>query len=151
MWVGFGALLSKGVAVRFLLLFIGLSLLILNLGCASSQIEAVNKNPEKFENTTVEVKGQLDEKKGEHAFVLDGPGIWNDELVVITRKSLKDISSDLKEGKGVEVKVKGEVKRVSLAEISEEYDIDFSSETKKDLSKKNLFLLADDIQITVLR
>jgi len=114
-----------------------------------TSIETLNKNPQAYIGKRVTLIGEVEKVYNQNLFKLDGPGILNDELLVIIRRSSKVIQSseELAGSKGItedsEVQVTGTVEQMEIVDIIRDYDFDLDSELEVELDKTMLVLISE--------
>lgn len=99
---------------------------------ASSQTEVkvrdLNRHPEKFSGQQVMVTGKVDRIEESGAFVLDGPGIFNDKILVVVASNKAGGAEGQREGTAAptirqdeKLQLTGKVEEMALTKVEERY------------------------------
>lgn len=102
------------------------------VGAVGATIEAIEQKPEAYLGQTVTVSGEIERIHGKRAFTLGGGDfVFEKELLVVTPVDFTNVA-DRPGGVGLNaddiVQVTGEVRRLEVAEIEHELDLDLTPE-----------------------
>lgn len=111
-------------------------------GAAETSIEEVRDWPNAYYGKVITAVGEVEEKYASGAFRLDGQGTWwnDDILVVVPREQALALEH------GTEVRITGEVMRLTVTEVEREYDLDLETELETEFRDKPI-LMARNIAI----
>jgi hypothetical protein len=92
--------------------------------------EQVFDQPEQFMGSRVDLTGEVDRVLDDRAFVVDGPGIFGDQLLVVSRTPLTQAGNfdDLDALEENEVTVTGVVREFNMAQLQQELGVEFDTE-----------------------
>lgn len=105
-------------------------------------VETLMDDPEGYSNKHVSVRGEVRRQVDSRVFILEGGGIINDKIAVLTRS---DLPPRLHAGQ--EVRVKGLVRAVPYDTIKSEANWPIPAAKESELQKYKAFLIADEIAI----
>lgn len=109
---------------------------------AETSVEEVRDWPNAYIGRVITATGEVEEKHKSGAFTLDGKGTWwNDDILVVAPPE-----QALALERGAEVRVTGEVMRLSVVEIERDYDLDFETELETEFHDQPI-LMARNIVI----
>jgi hypothetical protein len=97
-------------------------------------IKTLNRSPEKFMGQEVTVSGEVDRIESSNAFVLDGPGIFNDDILVVVADEAPG-QPKLTLRKDDKLRVTGRVEEMTVARYEEKYG-PLKSEIKAEFEKE---------------
>lgn len=111
-------------------------------------INELNKNTSAYVDKKVTVSGEFDERLGPGVFVLDGPGLINDQIVVVTKEAMKGKEKGEQAGqmafsKDDQLQVKGKVQKMSVVEIERGYSVDLDPMIEAQLEGSIPVIVAD--------
>lgn len=122
-----------------------------------TKVQEIIKSPASFQNKSVTLQGEIQNVLGPHAFILDGEGVLNDEIVVLRKASESNVGTTngqtttdtagqpaMKEGEKVEVA--GSVRRMSLVDIRREYSMDLDPQVEIEFQGTFPVIVADHIR-----
>jgi uncharacterized protein YdeI (BOF family) len=90
------------------------------------KISKINKNPSAWKNKRVTLQGEVEKIYPSGAFVLNGDGMFNDEILVVTQKAPAQTTAK----EGDQVKITGQVRTLSVVEVERDYGFDLDPEVK---------------------
>lgn len=96
----------------------------------------VNDRPEDYLGRTVTLDGEIEAVHGPGLFTLDGPGVLDDQILVWTPQR-----GAVSEGR--EVRVTGPVRRMVVAEIERELELDLDPELELAFERRPVMMSGD--------
>lgn len=109
---------------------------------AETSIEEVRDWPNAYIGRVITATGKVEEKYASGAFTLDGAGTWwNDDILVVVPRE-QTVGLD----RGTEVRVTGEIMRLTVVEVEREYDLDFENELETEYRDQPI-LMARNIAV----
>lgn len=104
---------------------------------AETSIEEVRDQPAAYMGKVITVVGEVQEKyAGSGSFVIDGRGTWWDDNILVVVPREQGLVLD----QGTEVRVTGEVMKLTITEIERDYDLDFETEIEVEYRDKPILM-----------
>ena len=111
-------------------------------------IQNINKEPQNFYGKTVTVSGEVDKLLNPRAFQVSGEGMTNNDIIVITKKPLSDMTAQAAQlTEDARVQVTGTVRRFDMAAVEKEVGFDLDDKMFSDWRDKPV-VIAESITIT---
>jgi hypothetical protein len=108
------------------------------------QVENIRANPDAYVGKKLTIEGAIEAHHGAGMFTLNSQtASWRDEILVIVPRP-EEKAPALRNGD--QVRVSGTVKKMVVADIEREYDIDLQPEIEVEFREKPI-LVADSVQI----
>lgn len=109
---------------------------------SSVKVRDINKNPASYMDKKVSLRGEVEEMVSPQAFVLDGEGIFNDRILVISEKTAQPPKGKERAGTAAldvqeddKVQVSGTVRRLTVVEVEKEYGMDLKPELEAEFEE----------------
>ncbi len=107
-------------------------------------VETLMDNIAKHDHAKVSVKGEVKDLITPGAFVLESGGIFDDEIVVVLPKQIRDANVN-KIREDADLVVNGTIRRVPVVTIQREIGWDFDPQVKVELDRTNNYLVAESV------
>lgn len=101
------------------------------------------ETPEKYEGTDVTIRAEIEEWLNPRAFVLDAPGVFQDNLLIVTRDPTYVFEDPELFGDAI-WEVQGTVERFQLATVIDTYDADLQADAFA-LYEGRPYIIADSV------
>lgn len=108
-------------------------------------VEELNDNLSRYRNQSVKVAGEVQDKLGPRAFVIESGGVFDDEITVIVPKNATGLRADAV-GDDASVVVTGKVRTADRYEIEREFGWDLTPELEVEFEGRKNFLIADSVE-----
>jgi hypothetical protein len=102
-------------------------------------VEDLLDNVAEYDGRRVQVSGEVEKIIDTRSFILEGGGIFNDEIIVFIPEKGMIVTEDS------DVTVTGVVRTVGFVEIEREYGWDLDPQVKTELEKVKVYLIAENI------
>lgn len=115
----------------------------------SVRVSELYKHPEKWLGKKVTIHGEVEDIEAPNLFTLDGEGMINDEITVVSKMPAKNGSNSplaVPVAENEKVEITGKLNRFAIHEVERSYSLTLDPKVKTEFEGTKYYFVADSIR-----